>query len=75
MQKAYNAANQRESRAGSIRSRKSSPHTDRYAVPDISDEMRITMARDLCNQLNADLTSSAFAAYTSTAAILNKLKS
>ena len=58
-----------------MRSRKSSPNTDRYAIPDISDEIRVTMARDVINQLNADLASSSFQAYASSAAILNQLKS
>lgn len=72
MQKAYNLANQRQRTDGSIRSRKSSPHTDR-AVPDISDEMRVTIARDLCTQLNSDIAHPNFPAYSS-AAILNQLK-
>lgn len=74
MQKAYNLTNQRTSRDGSIRSRKSSPRAD-LAVPDISDDLRVKMARDLANQLNEDLNQANFSAYSNSSVILNQLKS
>lgn len=56
MQMAYanNKGNDRPRNNSSMRSRKSSPNTA-IAIPDITDEMRVTMARDISTQLNSDL--------------------
>ena len=62
-------------RTSSIRSRRSGSPNDRPAIPDISDDMRVQMARDLSQQLNSDLKLPNFTAYSDAAKILNQLKS
>ena len=77
MQMAYNRANRdstdRVRNNSSIRSRKSSPGVDK-TVPDINDQMRVQMAKDLSNQLTADLNLPNFEAYKDKDAIIAQLK-